>query len=164
MLGMSAIVVLGYRDRPTAMAAMNELVALQTRGALKLDDAVLVERDTKGRVHVEQSTGHEFGKRTGTGAILGGVVGALFFVPVAGIAAGAVAGVASALRDHGLDDDFVERTGKTLTPGSAALFLDVAKVERARVIAAIKHFDALVIETSLTPEAEAMLRVQIEDI
>ncbi len=161
---MSVIVVLGYRDRPTAMAAMDELVALQTQGALRLDDAVLVQRDAGGRVHVEQSTGHQFGKRTSTGAVLGGVVGALFFVPVVGLAVGAAAGVAAALRDHGLDDDFVERTGKTLAPGSAALFLQVAKVDRAQVIAAIKHFDALVIETSLTPEAEAMLRVQLEDI
>jgi uncharacterized membrane protein len=161
---MSAIVVLGYRDRPTALAAMDELVALQTRGALTLDDAVLVERDPGGRVRVEQSTGHQFGKRTGTGAVLGGFVGALFLVPVAGVAVGAAAGVAAALRDHGLDDDFVARTGEALAPGSAALFLLVAKADRERVIAAIKHFGALVVETSLSPEAEALLRVQLEDI
>jgi len=161
---MSAIVVLAYRDRATAMAAMDELVSLQTEGALRLDDAVFVERDPHGRIRVEQSTGHHFGRRTGTGALLGGVVGALFFVPVVGVAAGAAVGVAAALRDHGLDDDFVERTGKALAPGSAALFLLVAKADRARVIAAIKHFDAHVIETSLPPEAEAMLRVQLEDI
>jgi uncharacterized membrane protein len=161
---MSAIVVLAYRDRATAMAAMDELVALQTQGALRLDDAVLVERDAGGRVRVEQSMGHQFGKRTGTGAVLGGVVGALFFVPLVGVAAGAAVGVAQALRDHGLDDDFVERTGEALAPGSAALFLLVAKADRERVIAAIKRFDALVIETSLSPEAEALLRVQLEDI
>jgi uncharacterized membrane protein len=161
---MSAIVVLAYRDRSTAMAAMDALVALQTEGALRLDDAVFVERDSDGRVRVEQSTGHQFGKRTGTGAVLGGVVGALFFVPVIGVAAGAAAGIAAALRDHGLDDDFVKRTGEALAPGSAALFLLVAKADRARVIAAIKHFDALVIETSLPPDAEALLRVQLEDI
>ena len=91
---MSEIVVLGYRDRPTAMAAMDELVALQTEGAIQLDDAVFVERDAGGRVRVDQSTGHQYGKRTGSGALLGGVVGALFFVPVLGVAVGAAAGVA----------------------------------------------------------------------
>jgi uncharacterized membrane protein len=161
---MSVIVVLAYRTRENAVAAMDELVELQKQGALELDDAVFVVRDADGKIKLEQSEERKLGKQTGKGALLGGVVGALFLVPVVGIAAGAALGVASAFRDTGLDDDFVKRTAKTLTPGSAALFLEVANADRDRVTAAIKHFDAVVIETSLSPEAESALRVRLEDI
>jgi uncharacterized membrane protein len=161
---MSVIVVLAYRTRENATAAMDELVKLQEQGALTLDDAVFVTCDERGKIQVEQSEERKIGKQTGKGALLGGVVGALFLVPVAGIAAGAALGIASAFRDQGLDDDFVKKTAKSLTPGSAALFLEVAEADRDRVIAAIKPFNANVIETSLSPEAESMLRVKLEDI
>jgi uncharacterized membrane protein len=160
----STVVAIAYRDRDTAVRVMETLAGLQKRGEIRLEDAVIAERRGDGSIAVDQ--GINALKRGAThGLIWGGIIGTAFLVPIAGLALGAAAGaIEGAIRDYGLDDDFVEKTSAALKPGGAAVFLLVAKAKPEPVIAALRPFGGILIQSSLSPEAEAMLRVKLEDI
>jgi uncharacterized membrane protein len=160
----STVVAIAYRDRSTAVDVMETLAKLQKRGEIRLEDAVIAERKADGSIDVDQGI-NALKRGTTHGLIWGGIIGTTFLVPIAGLALGAAAGaIEGAIRDYGLDDDFVEKTSAALAPGGAALFLLVAKAKPEPVIAAIRPYGGVLIESSLSPEAEAMLRVKLEDI
>jgi uncharacterized membrane protein len=49
---MSDLIVIGYPDEETAEKAWDELVKLQQDFLVDLEDAAIVRRDRKGRLHV----------------------------------------------------------------------------------------------------------------
>jgi uncharacterized membrane protein len=67
-------------------------------------------------------------------------------------------GAAGALTDVGIDDRFMKKLGRSLTPGGAALILLVRKVAPDKVLPHIQRYGGEVIQTSLDEETESQLR------
>jgi uncharacterized membrane protein len=72
-----------------------------------------------------------------------------------GAAAGAISG---ALRDVGIDDNFMKELGQTLKPGTAALCVLIRQMTPDKVVDELKKFGGALIKTNLCHENETKLR------
>ena len=93
------------------------------------------------------------------GGFWGLLFGLLFFVPLLGAAVGAAAGgIGGAMRDVGIDDDFISTVRAKVTPGTSALFVMSSDAVLDKVSDAFAGLHAELIETNLSEEEEAKLR------
>ena len=155
---MSDLIAIAYPDRYTAETVRETLIDLMTQRVIELEDAVVVTRDEEGKVKLRQA--HQLATTGAAGGLLwGGLIGLLFLAPLIGMAIGAAAGgAAGALGDVGIDDKFMKKLGRSLTPGGAALILLVRKVTPDKVLPHVQRYGGEVIQTSLDDETEARLR------
>jgi uncharacterized membrane protein len=159
---MSDLIAIAYPDRDTAETVRQTLTDLMTERAIELADAVVVTRDEDGKVKLHQ-THRPAATGAAGGALWGGVIGLLFLAPLIGAAIGAAAGgAAGALTDVGIDDQFMKKLGRSLTPGGAALILLVRKMTPDKVLPHVQRYGGEVIQTSLDDETEARLREALE--
>jgi uncharacterized membrane protein len=153
---MSDLVAIAYPDLQTARQVAANLDEAQKAHVIKLDDAVIVEREADGNVKLHQPS--MAGVGAAGGALWGGLIGLIFFVPLFGMAIGAASGaIAGHFSDQGVDDDFMKRLGAELEEGKAALILLVREVTADKVLPEIK-IPGTVIQTSLSNEDEAALQ------
>ena len=153
---MSDLVAIAYPDVNTAQQVMSNLGQAQKAHLIQLDDAVIVERRTDGKIKLHQPSGAGLG--AAGGALWGGLIGLIFLVPVFGMAIGAASGaVAGHFTDTGVDDKFMKQLGTELTEGSAAVVLLVRSITADKVLPEIK-IPGTVIQTSLSDEQEAHLK------
>ncbi len=135
---------------------------------VKIVDAAIADKSGKGKVKIhqtEETSGLKGGLR---GAAIGLVVGAIVVAgtPLAwGAAAGILAGLHNRFRDIGIDDKFMQRTAAEIEAGRSALFVlyegdwshSIGAIEDA-----IRANGALLIQSTLPPEAAAELRALVE--
>ena len=155
---MATLLVIDYESEVKAEEVRLALLKMQKEYLIDLADAVVVVRDPKGRVRLRQMF-----NLTAAGAISGGfwgaLIGLIFLNPLFGMAIGAAAGaVAGALRDVGIDDNFMKELGQTLKPGTAALCVLIRQMTPDKVVEEIKKFGGTLIQTNLCNENEAKLR------
>lgn len=155
---MSNLIVVGFDDEHKAFDLRAQLSRLQKEYLIDMEDVVVVTRNEKGRVKLHQAL-----SLTGAGAVGGGfwglLIGLIFLNPLLGAAVGAGAGALSGkLADIGINDQFMKELGKTLTPGSSALFVLVRKATPDKVAEALKGFGGKVLKTSLTKDKEDQLQ------
>jgi uncharacterized membrane protein len=153
---MSDLVAIAYKDLPTAQTVAGNLGDAVKQHLIELEDCVIVERRTDGKVKLHQPSLAGIG--AAGGALWGGLIGLIFFMPLFGMAIGAAAGAASgALSDTGVDDKFMKELGEKLPEGGAALILLVRKVSADKILPEIK-IPGEVIQTSLSDDQEEHLK------
>src|SRR6516225_2282934 len=161
---MATLVVIDYESEVKAEEVRLALLKMQKEYLIDLADAVVVVRDAKGKVKLRQMY-----DLTTAGAISGGFWGAfmglLFLNPLFGFAIGAAAGaVSGALRDVGIDDNFMKNLGQTLKPGTAALCVLIRQMTPDKVLEEIQKFGGTLIKTNLSSENEAKLRAALASV
>ena len=156
--------VVGFPKAEEAEQVRRELVDIQREQLIALEDAVVVEHDSEGQVHLRQAI-----NLTAAGALGGGfwgiLVGLLFLNPLLGAAVGAGVGAASgSLSDIGINDGFMRELGETLPRGSAALCLLVREATPDRVIERLRAHapHAKLLRTNLSHTDEDQLRELLE--
>ena len=156
---MSDLLVIAYDDEATAFEVRAELVRMQQEYLLQLEDAVVVTRP-EGQVMLHQAV-----NMTATGAVGGGMWGALvgliFLNPLVGAAVGAASGaLAGRFTDVGINDDFIRQVGQSVAPGGSAVFLLIRKMTSDRVLQRLEQLGkrGRVLRTSLSEADEAKLR------
>lgn len=159
---MSDLIVVAYDNESKAEEVRATLAKLQVEHLIELEDAAVVVKDEKGKIHLKQAV-----NLTGAGAASGGfwglLIGTLFFMPIVGAAVGAASGaLAGALSDIGVDDNFMRELGETLKPESSALFLLVRKVTPDKVLAEVAKYGGTVLKTSLSKDEEAQLQAVLD--
>jgi len=167
---MSDLVVLGFDDMFKADEVLLTLRKLQREYLIDLDDAVVVIKKEDGTVRVQQTynlVAHGATSGALSGGLIGSLIGLLFFNPLAGalIGAGLGAGTGAAsgaLADIGIDDDFIRDIGKTVQPGTSALFVLVRRATPDKVIEEVRSFQPKVLHTSLSAKDEAELKATLE--
>ncbi len=153
---MSDLVAIAYKDLDTAQRVTGNLGEAMKEHLIELDDMVVVEHRDDGKVKLHQPS--LAGVGAAGGALWGGLIGLIFFVPLLGMAIGAASGAAAgALSDTGVDDDFMKKLGEELDPGAAAVIVLVRRVTLDKVLPQIKE-PGTVIQTSLSNEDEQALR------
>lgn len=155
---MATFVVIDYESEVKAEEVRLALLKLEKEYLIDLADAVVVVRDDKGKLRLRQMY-----NLTATGALGGGfwgaLVGLIFLNPLFGFAVGAAAGaVSGALRDVGIDDNFMKMLGDTLKPGTAALCVLIRDMTPDKVLDEIRQYGGTLIKTNLCHENEAKLR------
>lgn len=161
---MSSLVVVGFPKVEEAEQVRRELVDIQRERLIALEDAVVVEHDGEGQVHLRQAV-----NLTAAGALGGGfwgtLVGLLFLNPLLGAAVGAGVGAASgSLSDIGINDTFMRELGETIPRGTAALCLLIREVSADRVVERLRAHapHAKLLRTNLSHSDEDELRELLE--
>ncbi len=160
---MSDLIVVAFDDEATAFELRAALVKLQKEYLIEMEDAVVVTKSADGKVALHQAV-----NLTATGAVGGGMwgalVGLLFLNPLLGAAVGAGAGAISGkLTDIGINDQVMKDIGATLTNGGAAVCVLVRKVTGDKVLEGLASFKhkGRVLQTSLSKEQEDKLKAFI---
>ena len=106
---MSDLIIIGYPDETTAENVWAELVKLQHDYLVDLEDAAIIRRDQKGKLHVTTPVHHQAAWGGLSGLFWGTLIGLLFLFPLApltGVAGGIMGAALGAAGDLGIKDDF----------------------------------------------------------
>jgi len=130
---MSDLIVIGYPDEGTAEKVWDELVELQEDFLVDLEDAAIIRRDQKGKLHVA-TPGPSRGDLGHLSGLFWGVLTGLIFLwplaPVVGVAGGIMGAALGAAGNLGIKDEFWQRVQDILQPGTSAIMAIVRKVTR----------------------------------
>jgi uncharacterized membrane protein len=154
---LSNLIAIAYDDVQRARDVTATLGELIKEHNLEVEDCVIVERKENGKVKLHQPS--LTGVSAASGALWGGLIGLIFFVPLFGMAVGAATGAAAgAGADMDVDDDFMKNLGNSLPEGGAAVVVLVRSATRDKVLPEIQKYGGTVIQTSLSKEDEAALQ------
>ena len=154
---MANLVAIAYDDVDQAQQVADTLGRLMKEHSIELEDVVIVEHRDDGKIKLHQPSMAGLG--AASGALWGGLIGLIFFVPLLGAAIGAASGAAAgALTDRGIDDKFMKELGDKLPQGGAAVFVLVREATADKVVPQVAKFGGHVIQSSLSNEQEAALQ------
>lgn len=154
----SQVVVLGFDNQYAAEGMLESITKMQEEGLIELEDAVIASRGPGTQVEIQQ-TRSETGKFALRGTGIGLLAGLLLGGPILGLAGGAAIGaISGAMKDHGLDDKFVNQVSEWVRPNTSALFLLVKEAKGEEVLARLKPFKAKILTTTLSDEQEKRLK------
>jgi uncharacterized membrane protein len=153
---MSQFIAITFDSADQALAALGSVRSLEREDKIHLKDTAVVSKDADGKVSVK----NEASSGTETGAVVGGILGAMLFLifPVAGIIGGAAIGaLAGRAVSPGVDGTFVKEVAADLAPGGSALFLLIKDGDVGLLIGAMRQYEGRVKQTTLDDEAEKAL-------
>jgi uncharacterized membrane protein len=154
---MSDLIVIGYPDEATAENVWRELIKLQNGYLVDLDDAAIIRRDAKGKLHVMTPAHHAVAWATLSGLFRGVLLGLLFLFPLArlvGVAGGIMGAALGVAGDIGIKDDFKRRVQDLVQPGTSAILVIVRKATPDKFLEALQPYCGTVLQTSLPNDAE----------
>src|SRR5215217_1827048 len=155
---MSTLIAIAYPDTETAEEVRGMLIEATKERLLDLQDAVVVEHQSDGKIRLHQAVSTA-GAGAAGGALWGGLIGLLFLAPLVGMAVGAASGaVAGKMTDAGVNDDFLKQLGARLEPGAAALIALGTSAAPDKLLERLQPYGGDVIQTSLSNEEEERLR------
>jgi len=158
---MSDLVVIGYDDQFRAEEVRLRLWKMQKEYLIDLEDAVVAEKNDKGKIKLLQAQNLTAGGAL-TGGFWGSLIGLLFLNPLLGAAVGASVGAASgALTDVGINNNFMKELAESLHPGSSALFVLVRSMTPDKVLEELKGTGGKVLKTSLSHDDQAKLQAAL---
>ena len=120
---MTDMVVLAFDSENGADMVRTKLLELNAQFLLRLDQVVEVVRKADGQVKVKEEP-----KLTGAaalgGAFWGLLIGLIFFIPVVGLAVGAVSGaIVGHFSKYGMSKEFMTKIDEAIKPGQSGLFI-----------------------------------------
>lgn len=144
--------------------AAHILRGVSSEGLIKVEDYAVVEwPEGESKPDVKYETRDDW-RGAGWGALLGGLVGMLFFLPLIGAAAGAAIGVISKrVEAVGISKSQLDTIGKEVTPGTSALFVVSGDSDTDRVAERFHGLQGKLIASNLVPAEEAEIRQVFED-
>lgn len=154
---MSELIVVTFDTEEQAKEARAAIKRAQKSELIKLEDAAVVSKDAKGKLHIKNELEHS----VGVGAGVGGMIGLLFsaVLPGLGIAVGAAAGaLIGKLTQNGAEQKFVKETAEKLKPGESAIFLVLNQYHPAAIREIFEPYSGNILQTTLDPEVAEQLR------
>jgi len=145
---------------------------MQKQNLIDLEDACVVVHTEAGKIQVKQAINlGALGAARGlsSGMLIGALAGLLVLNPLAGMTLGGLAGagfgaLSGSMADYGINDEFIQNLGKTISKGSSALFLLIKRSTPDKVLPEIEPFKPRVLKTSLSHEQEDKLRAAITNV
>jgi uncharacterized membrane protein len=126
------VIIAAFNDEQGADEALKALKQVKKEKMIKIEDAAVLRKDEKGKIHIKETADMGGGKGAVLGGVAGGVLG-LVFGPalVVPAAVGAlVGGLAAKLHDAGFSNERLQQVSEGLKPGSSAI---IAVVEHTWV-------------------------------
>lgn len=153
------LVIAAFQDEKGADEALKDLKQAKWAGVIGIQDAAVLRRDEKDKLHVKETGDWGGGKGAVVGGLLGGAIGLLAGpVGLIGVAGAVVGGLAAKLRDSGFSNERLDTIGGALKPGTSAI---VAVIEHKWVA----EYEKMVAETGadvMTQAISADIATQLE--
>ncbi len=155
---MSDLIVYTYNNESKAAEVLTVIGAMKQeyvqKPLINIEDAVVVIKNAKGKVKVQQTLESVVkGHKITSGGLLGLLIGFLFGGPLLGGLLGmGVSAVLARKIDIGIDNNFIKGIAEELTPGDSALFLLVNNTPIETVANALKGHGGKLYHTSLSEE------------
>jgi len=144
--------------------AAQVLRQVSSEGLMKLEDYAVIEWPAGADKPDVKYENRDDARGAGWGALIGVLVGTLFFLPLIGAAAGAAIGVLSKrVEAIGISKSQLDSIGKEVTPGTSALFVVTQDSDRDRVAERFHGLGATLITSNLVNGEEDDVRRAIED-
>jgi uncharacterized membrane protein len=161
---MSDLIIIGYPDEQAAGRVWEELTRLQRDYLVDLEDAAIIRRDRKGKLHITTPAHHAVAWGTLSGLFWGFLIGLIFLFPLGPIV-GAGLGVAGGLAGTGIgaaadlliEDTFKQQVQDLVQPGGSAILVVLRKVTLDKFLEALEPYGGTVLRTSLPHDAEQKL-------
>ena len=134
------LIVAAFNDEKAADQALKQLKQARKDKLIKIENAAVIRKDQKGKLHIKETADVGGGK----GAVIGGVTGAAIgviagpFLVVPAAVGALVGGLTAKMKDSGFPDERLKTVGDGLTPGSSAI---IAVVEHTWVEAVEKQLE-----------------------
>src|ERR1700691_1756095 len=157
---MSDLIFICYADEATAQKVWKDLVKLQHDYLVDLEDAAIIRRDQKGKLHITTPAHHAVAWGSFSGLFWGVLIGLLFLFPLAplvGVAGGIMGAALGAAENLGIKDDFKQRVQDMLEPGTSAILVILRKATYDKFVEALRPYGGTILRTSLPHEAEEQL-------
>ena len=128
------VVIAAFQEEKGADAALAKLKQAKWAGLIGIQNAAVIRRDEKDKLHIKELKDWGGGKGAAFGGALGAVLGILTGpgILVTGAAGALIGGLAAKLRDSGFSDERLKTVGESLQPGTSAI---VAIIEHKWVAA-----------------------------
>lgn len=161
---MSDLVFIAFPTEQKAEEVRQKVLSLQREYLIELGDAVVVVKDEKGHVKLNQMI-NLTAAGAASGALWGTLIGLVFLAPLVGTAIGAASGaLGGKFSDIGINDQFMKDAAEALQPNTAGLFLLIRKMTTDKVLADLKGTGGTLIKTSFDETKEAELRAALSAV
>lgn len=163
---MSTLVAIIYKHQPEAAAiTLDRLRDLQEEYLIDLEDAVVVRRNPKGKLTLQQAfnptaRGAAMGSLWGLliGTVFGGAPGML----VGAAFGGGLGAISGSLDDFGISDEFVKSLSSEVESCCSALFVLARSLTTDKVIAELAGTGGAILKTSLPIDVESRLQRSLQ--
>ncbi|MFN8186912.1 MAG: DUF1269 domain-containing protein [Gaiellales bacterium] len=160
---MSELVVIGYPDKDTALAASGDVGQMSKDYLIKLEKIAVIWREPDGKVKSEIPHGIVAAGTLG-GMFWGMLIGLLFLVPIGGmIVGGAMGALMGKASDLGIKKEFQTDVQELVKPGTAALMMVVSEWTEDRVLPQLQTHGGTVLRTSLSVHDEEELASKLSE-
>ncbi len=153
------LIVAAFKDEKAANEALKALKKAQKEKLIKIENAAVLHKDAKGKLHIKETA--DMGGRKGAalggvaGAAIGLIAGPALLVPAA--VGALVGGLGAKLRDSGFSDTRLKALGEGLKPGSSAIVAVVEHIWEAQVKAAMAQAGADLLTAAISADISEQL-------
>lgn len=163
---MSYLIAVAFDDEFKAEQVRLDLLRMGREDLVDLEEAAVAVRNAKGKVRLHHVSHFTFPLAL-SGGFVGILAGLIVLNPalaaigmVVGTGVGAVLG---ALKEIGIEEDFMEELASHLKPESSALFILVKSAKPEVVSEELKRFNGKLLQTTLSHTDESKLRAALEE-
>lgn len=159
---MSILLAILYPHERVADTVLGSVENLVSAGHLDIEDACVVLKDKKGKVHLHQEKEMSVMGAV-TGFALGTFLGWFVWLPYLGIPGAILGAMAGKISDRGIDDNYMKDLGEEMTPESSALFVLLRSSSVESALQALAPHGGRIFHTSLAPEQEAEAKAKLQE-
>jgi len=153
------LIVAAFQDEKAAKEALKGLKQAQKEKLIKIENAAVLHKDEKGKLHIQETADMGGGKGAALGGVAGAAIGLIagpaLLVPAA--VGALIGGLTAKLRDTGFSDVRLKAIGESLKPGSSAIIAVVEHRWVADVEKAMAEANADMMTTALGADIATQL-------
>ena len=158
---MSTLIAMVFDGPYDAEKARLELRMLEKDELVDLEESVVLTRDKKGHIHFHHSQHFTLPLALG-GGFVGTLVGLMILNPavalIGGITGTGLGAVLGALKEIGIEENFMKDLADGMRAGSSALFVAARRGDPQKIMAALKPYKGKILCNALYHQDESKLK------
>lgn len=166
-VNMDELIAVAFDEPHMAEEVRLDILKLENKGSVNLEEAVVLVVDSDGKVRFHHSRHLTLPVALG-GGFAGTLIGLIMINPlvalIGGLSGTSLGAVVGALKEVGIEEDFMKELAKHLKPGSSALFVIIRKGKPETLIEKLEPYKGKILQTSLSHQDEFKLRKALEEV
>ena len=159
---MSTLIAMVFDGPYDAEKARLKLRMMEKKELADLEESVVLTRDKKGHIHFHHSQHFTMPMALG-GGFVGTLVGMMLLNPIlaviGGITGTALGSVLGALKEIGIEEEFMKDLADGMQAGSSALFIVARKGDPQKIMELLKPYGGKILCNALCHQDESKLKV-----